>query len=108
MSLDAARAVVAEARRQGKPAFAHPSNQEGLDVAIESEVDVLAHTTPDDGQPWTPEFVDRLTSRDMALIPTAKIFTPSAPLSNCRRARPAASSGVPTSMEGKPATRSRR
>ena len=74
MSLEAARAVVAEAHRQGKPAFAHPSNQEGLDVAIESGVDVLADTTPDDGQPWTPEFVDRLTSYDMALIPTLTLW----------------------------------
>jgi imidazolonepropionase-like amidohydrolase len=74
MPLEAATAVVAEAHRQGKPAFAHPSNQDGLDVAIESGVDVLAHTTPDDGQPWTPELVGRLTSRDMALIPTLTLW----------------------------------
>lgn len=43
MALEDAKAVVGEANHQGKPAFAHPSNQEGLDVAIESGVDVLAH-----------------------------------------------------------------
>jgi imidazolonepropionase-like amidohydrolase len=74
MSLEAARAVVAEAYRQGKPAFAHPSNQEGLDVAIESGVDILAHTTPDDGQAWTPALVARLLSHDMALIPTLTLW----------------------------------
>jgi imidazolonepropionase-like amidohydrolase len=74
MALEDAKAVVAEAHRQGKPAFAHPSNQEGLDVTIESGVDILAHTTPDDGERWTPELVGRLTARDMALIPTLTLW----------------------------------
>ncbi|MEQ1956773.1 amidohydrolase family protein [Mesorhizobium yinganensis] len=74
MALDDAKAVVAEAHRHGKPAFAHPSNQEGLDVTIESGVDVLAHTTPDDGERWTPELVKRLTSHDIALIPTLGLW----------------------------------
>jgi imidazolonepropionase-like amidohydrolase len=74
MALEDAKAVVAEAHRQGKPAFAHPSNQEGLDVTIESGVDVLAHTTPDDGKRWTPELVGRLISHDMALIPTLTLW----------------------------------
>lgn len=74
MALEDAKAVVAEAHRQGKPAFAHPSNQKGLDVTIESGVDVLAHTTPDDGERWTPELVGRLTSHDMALIPTLTLW----------------------------------
>ena len=74
MALEDAKAVVAEAHRQGKPAFAHPSNQEGLDVAIESGVDVLAHTTPDDGKSWTPELVSRLTSKDMGLVPTLTLW----------------------------------
>ena len=74
MPRDAAAAVVAEAHRQGKPAFAHPSNQDGLEVAIESGVDVLAHTTPDDGEPWTRELVGRLTSRGMALTPTLSLW----------------------------------
>ena len=74
MALAAAKAVVAEAHRQGKPAFAHPSNQKGIDVAIESGVDVLAHTTPDDGQPWSAELVERLTSHDVALIPTLTLW----------------------------------
>lgn len=74
MPLEDAKAVVAEAHRHGKPAFAHPSNQEGLEVTIESGVDVLAHTTPDDGKRWTPELVGRLTSHDMALIPTLTLW----------------------------------
>lgn len=74
MSVDAATAVVTEAHRHDKPAFAHPSNQEGIDVALASGVDILAHTTPDDGQHWTPERIARLRSHDMALIPTLMLW----------------------------------
>src|SRR5690606_11105060 len=74
MSVDAATAVVTEAHRHDKPAFAHPSNQDGIDVALASGVDILAHTTPDDGQHWTPERIARLRSHDMALIPTRVLW----------------------------------
>jgi imidazolonepropionase-like amidohydrolase len=73
MPLDAARAVVDEAHRIGKPAFAHPSNLEGLNVAIASGVDVLAHTTPDGG-PWPADMAARLKARHMALIPTLTLW----------------------------------
>lgn len=74
MPVEVARAVVDAAHKKGKPAFAHPSNQQGLKIAIESGVDILAHTTPDDGIPWTPELVDRLTSNGMALTPTLTLW----------------------------------
>lgn len=74
MPLDAARAVVAAAHREGKPAFAHPSNLEGLNVAIDSGVDVLVHTTPDSGQPWSPDLVARIKASNMALVPTLTLW----------------------------------
>jgi imidazolonepropionase-like amidohydrolase len=74
MPLDAAKAVVAEAHKVGKPAFAHPSNQAGMDVAIDSGVDILAHTTPDTHKPWTPEIVARLKAHNMAVIPTMTLW----------------------------------
>src|ERR1700675_1161352 len=43
LPLDLAKAIVGEAHRAGKPVFAHPSNQEGIEVAIQSGVDILAH-----------------------------------------------------------------
>src|ERR1700690_334884 len=73
MPLDLATAIVSEAHRAGKPVFAHPSNAEGLEVAIRSGVDVLAHTAPMSGD-WTPAFGERLKSRHMALIPTLTLF----------------------------------
>lgn len=74
MPLDAATAIVAEAHRVGKPAFAHPSNLEGTNVAIDSGVDILAHTTPDGGEPWTPDLIARLKAHNMALIPTLTLW----------------------------------
>jgi imidazolonepropionase-like amidohydrolase len=74
MPLDAAKAIVAEAHRAGKPAFAHPTDLAGLNVAIDSGVDVLAHTTPDGREPWSPELVQRLKAHNMALIPTLSLW----------------------------------
>lgn len=73
MDVDIARAVVTEAHRFGKPAFAHPSDMAGLEVSLASGVDVLAHTTPFTG-PWDSELVRRLRAADLALIPTLTLF----------------------------------
>lgn len=73
MPLDIATAVVHEAHRAGKPAFAHPSNEKGIDVAIASGVDVLAHTAPEMG-PWDAQLVARLRAHHMALVPTLTLF----------------------------------
>lgn len=68
-----AAAIVRAAHGAGKPAFAHPTNTEGLEVAIASGVDVLAHTTPTAG-PWSAEFAARLVDKRMALTPTFSLF----------------------------------
>jgi imidazolonepropionase-like amidohydrolase len=73
MPLDLAKSIAAEAHREGKPVFAHPSNQEGVEVALDSGVDILAHTTPGDG-PWPPSLVERLKSAHVALIPTLTLW----------------------------------
>ncbi len=73
MDVDIARAIVAEAHRTGKPAFAHPTDVRGLEISIDSGVNVLAHTTPFSG-PWDADMVKRLRAADMALIPTLTLF----------------------------------
>jgi len=73
MPIDQAKAIVAEAHRAGKPVFAHPSNEEGIEVAIQSGVDILAHTT-DSGGPWSAVLVERLKSANIALIPTLTLW----------------------------------
>lgn len=79
MRLDIAKAVVAEAHKRGKPAFAHPSNYAGINVAIDSGVDILAHTTAtEDGSHdpygWTPALIARMRAHHMALTPTMTLF----------------------------------
>lgn len=73
MDVDVARAIVEEAHRAGKPAFAHPTNVAGLEVSLASGVDILAHTTPVSG-PWDEALVQRLRAAGMALTPTLTLF----------------------------------
>jgi imidazolonepropionase-like amidohydrolase len=68
-----AKAAVEEAHRRGLPVFAHPQNVDGVEVAISSGVDVLAHTVPQ-SPPWTPDFILRLQRAHLALIPTLTLF----------------------------------
>jgi len=73
MPLDLAKVIATEAHRAGKPFFAHVSNNQGIEVAIQSGVDILAHTTPTD-ELWSPSFAQRLTAAHMALTPTLTLW----------------------------------
>lgn len=73
MPLSLARAIVEESHRAGRPVFAHVSNNEGIEVAIQSGADILAHTTPVD-QPWTLALVKRMIAAHMALTPTLTLW----------------------------------
>ena len=73
LPLAIAKAAVAEAHRHAMPVFTHPQSLDGVEVAIESAVDVLAHTVPQ-SPPWTPDFVARLKRANLALIPTLTLF----------------------------------
>ena len=73
MPTEMVQAIAAEAHRAGKPVFAHVSNDQGIEAAIQGGVDILAHTTPSD-ELWSPAFVQRLTSAHMALTPTLTLW----------------------------------
>ncbi len=73
LPLATAKAAVDEAHRHGLPVFAHPTNLEGVRIAIDSGVDVLAHTVPE-SPPWTPEFTEQLKRANLSLIPTLTLF----------------------------------
>jgi imidazolonepropionase-like amidohydrolase len=73
LPLDLAKAIVVEAHHEGKPVFAHPSNQEGMEVALQNGVDILAHTTPGGG-PWSSSLVERMKAAHMALTPTLTLW----------------------------------
>jgi hypothetical protein len=65
-----AQAAVGEAHGAGLRVFAHPQNTTAVEVAVESGVDVLAHTVPDSPE-WTAAFVSRLTTDHMMRGPHA-------------------------------------
>ncbi len=73
MPLNLAQAIVAEAHRSGKPVFAHVSNNQGIEVALDSGVDILAHTTPMD-EPWSPALARRMVAAHTALTPTLTLW----------------------------------
>lgn len=73
MELDIARAVASAARDAGKPVFAHPSNTEGMEVAMAAGVTVFAHTTPNIA-PWPEPLVCRMVDADIALVPTLALI----------------------------------
>ncbi len=61
------------ARKFGRPVFAHPTDREGLEVAANNGVGILAHAAPLMG-PWSPDYAAWLASRNVALIPTLALF----------------------------------
>lgn len=73
MDPDIAAAVVGEAHAAGKRVFAHPSNLEGIRVALDAGADVLAHTTPMAG-PWPEGLAERLVADGVAMVPSLKLF----------------------------------
>jgi imidazolonepropionase-like amidohydrolase len=73
MPLELAKAIADEAHRAHKPVFAHVANDQGIEVALKSGVNILAHTTPN-GSPWSPELVNRMLSKHTALTPTLTLW----------------------------------
>ena len=73
MPVETAHAAVAEAHRQGRLAFAHPSNIEGVQIALAADVDVLAHTTSAPGV-WSQALVADVVKHQVALVPTLKLW----------------------------------
>lgn len=73
MPQDVVRAAVAEAHRQGKLVYAHPSTAEGIELVLDAGVDVLAHST-EEPELWTDEVVARLRAARVSLIPTLTLF----------------------------------
>ncbi len=73
MPLENARAAVNFAHQHGQLAFAHESNAQGIRVAINSGVDVLAHAA-DTAEDVDDALLQSVVGRHMAMIPTLKMF----------------------------------
>jgi imidazolonepropionase-like amidohydrolase len=74
MDTAVAMAAVDVTHAAGKPVFAHPQNGRGVDVVLESGVNVLAHTVPTEAG-YTIEQLARFKSQGTALIPTLSLWT---------------------------------
>src|SRR5260370_15300216 len=66
--LEVVRAVAAETHKNGKLLLAHPSNREGLNLAVDAGADVLLHTSPSAGTCRQP-FVAKMNERGICLDP---------------------------------------
>jgi imidazolonepropionase-like amidohydrolase len=68
-------AATNEAHRLGKLVVVHPSNINGVELALAGHVDILGHTIQDP-ENWTPAVVSRLIAAHVSLIPTLTLFGP--------------------------------
>lgn len=73
MRTEVASSATAEAHRRGKLVFSHASNVEGLEVALQAQVDVLAHAL-EDVRGWNDSYLARMKANRMAMVPTLKLF----------------------------------
>jgi imidazolonepropionase-like amidohydrolase len=75
MEPDIALAAADETHRRGLPVIAHPTDIEGVNIAIEAGVDVLVHTTIGQGRTiWDAALVSQLVEQDIAVIPTLMLW----------------------------------
>lgn len=75
MDPDIALATADETHRRGLPVLAHPTDIEGINLAIEAGADVLVHTTIGEGKTvWEPALVSQLVSQNMAVVPTLQLW----------------------------------
>ena len=74
MPIGIARAAVADAHAQGQLVFAHPSNLQGVRIATDSGVDVLAHA-PDTVEGIDEKLLSDMVAHHMAMVPTLKLFS---------------------------------
>jgi imidazolonepropionase-like amidohydrolase len=83
MPMEIAKAAVQAGHDHQQLAFAHPSDLQGVRVAIDSGVDVLAHA-PDTVGGVDEALVKEMVSKHMAMIPTLKLFSGSSHIDRIR------------------------
>ena len=75
MPPDIALAAADETHRRGLLVLAHPTDIEGIKLAIEAGVDVLVHTTISEGPTaWEPALIDQLVEQNIAVVPTLQLW----------------------------------
>ena len=75
MPLEVVKTAAEEIHSRGKLLFAHPSMTEGVVLALEGGVDVLAHSI-EDPENLDDALIQRLVDAKMSLVPTLELFSP--------------------------------
>jgi imidazolonepropionase-like amidohydrolase len=73
MPLSVIKAVTTETHRHGKLVVAHPQSLQGVELALNGGVNILAHTAPQGGA-WPEALVARMVQSGIGLIPTLKLW----------------------------------
>jgi imidazolonepropionase-like amidohydrolase len=68
------RAATAATHQRGKLAMAHPTDMAGLRAALAGGVDIVVHTTLDDGEAWPAPLVKEMVAARMAVVPTLQLW----------------------------------
>ncbi|HEU5467762.1 MAG TPA: amidohydrolase family protein [Steroidobacteraceae bacterium] len=75
MQPDIALAAADETHRRGLPVLAHPTDIEGINLAIEANVDILVHTTIGEGKTaWDAALIEQMRAKNIAVVPTLQLF----------------------------------
>ncbi len=83
MPLPIAQAAVADAHQHQQLVFAHPSDLEGIRIALHAGVDVLAHA-PDTVDGIDDTLLRELVAHRMAMTPTLQLFSGSSHIARIR------------------------
>jgi imidazolonepropionase-like amidohydrolase len=69
-----ARAAAAETHAAGKLVMAHPTNMDGVRIALAAKVDILVHTTLGVETAWPAPVVRQLIEQKTSLVPTLQLW----------------------------------
>lgn len=73
LSGPAAIAASKVAHARGKLVLAHPTDRQGIDTALNANVDIIVHTTPEGGV-WDAALLARMNAQHVSVIPTLKLW----------------------------------
>lgn len=74
MPPDIASAAVAETHRRQQLVFAHPTDIQGIQQALDARVDILAHPPLGAPVPWPESLMKQVRDAGMSMIPTLKLL----------------------------------
>lgn len=74
ISLEIARAAAEVTHERNKLVMVHPTDTEGVRLALAAKADVLVHTTLGEETPWPQEVLRQVLADEVAIAPTLKLL----------------------------------